>query len=85
MVTGMEVVLEVVRMPVNERNPTMVPTLYADARATDLTIFFFLAAMWLDYPAHANGKTPSTCRRRRHIIFSACFFNGWAIIRPSGP
>lgn len=39
--TGMEVVLEVVRMAANQQYRTMMPVLYADARATDPTPFLW--------------------------------------------
>ena len=57
--SGTDIVLEVVRMAVNEQYPSFfMLTLYPGARATEPRPFGTLDAMWLAFQALENNKTP---------------------------
>ena len=79
---GVEFVLEVVRMAVQEQYPSFTPTLYQGVLATASRPFVTLDAMWLAFEALANSKTPA--------INGGTYFSlpassiGCAVIRPVG-
>ena len=56
---GVDVVLEMVRMVVNEQFPTLMPTLYPGPMATDPKPYASLDAMWNALSDLAHNKTPS--------------------------
>ena len=56
---GVEVVLEVVRMAVNEQYLGLMPTLYPEVFATVSRPFVTLDAVWLACQTLANNKTPA--------------------------
>lgn len=56
---GVEVVLGVVRMAVNERYPTLIPTLFPGSMATDPRPYALLGAMWEVFADLAHNKTPT--------------------------
>ena len=55
---GTNVVLEVVRMAVNEQFPTIVPTLYPASKTTDPRPYVSLGALWRAFSDLAHNKTP---------------------------
>ena len=86
MAPGLDVVLEVVRMAMNEQFLTLMPTLYPGSMATDPKPYVSLDAMWLDamwkaFNDLAYKKTPAVSR---DIFFVCCFFDGNAVIRAVG-
>ena len=56
---GIEVVLKVVRMTVNEQYPSLMPTLYPGGSSSVLRPFGTVDAMWLVFETLANNKTPA--------------------------
>ena len=64
---GIDVVLEVVRMAVNEQFPTLMSTLYPGSMATDPKPYTSLDKMWKAFGDLANNKTPavSDCHVRQ--------------------
>ena len=56
---GTDVVLEVVRMAVNEQFPTLMPTLYPGSLATDPRPYASLDEMWKAFADLAHNKTPA--------------------------
>ena len=76
---GAEIVLEVVRVAVNERCPILMPTLYSGLIDTETRPFGTLDATWLAFQALANTQIPAAS-----IILFACFFVGRAAISPVG-
>ena len=56
---GTDVVLEVVRMAVNEQFLTLMPTLYPGSKATDPRPYASLDAMWKAFSDLARNKTPA--------------------------
>ena len=62
---GTDVVLEVVRMAVNEHFPTLTSTLYPGSKATDPRPFASLAAMWIAFNDVAHNKTPAVNGEKR--------------------
>ena len=65
---GVDVVLEVVRMAVNEQFPTLMSTLYPGSMATDPKPYTSLDdKMWKAFGDLANNKTPavSDCHVRQ--------------------
>lgn len=56
---GVEIVLEVVSITVNERYPSLMLTLYPGVMATEPQPFGTLDAMWFAFQSLANNKTPS--------------------------
>ena len=56
---GTDVVLEVVRMAVNEQFPTLMPTLYPRSKATDPRPFASLDDMWGAFSDLTHNKTPA--------------------------
>ena len=56
---GVDVVLEVVRMAVNEHFPTLMPTLYPGSMATDSKPYASLDLMWKAFDELARGKIPA--------------------------
>ena len=78
---GVDVVLEVVRMAVNEQFPTLMPTLYPGSLATDPKPYASLDKMRKAFSELAHNKTPAV---NVDFFFSACLFVGSAVIRPVG-
>ena len=78
---GVDVVLEVVRMAVNEQFPTLMPTLYPCSMVTDPKPYASLDKMWQAFGDLANNKTPAVNGEKK---ISACFFVGNAVIHPVG-
>ena len=56
---GIDVVLEVVRMAVNEQFPSLVPTLYPGSMATGPKPYASLDEMWKALSDLSNNKTPA--------------------------
>ena len=56
---GVDAVLEVVRMAVNEQFPTLMPTLYPGSMARDPKPYASLDKMWKVFGDLANNKTPA--------------------------
>ena len=54
---GVDVVLEVVRMAVNEQFPTLMPTVYPGSMATDPKPYASLDKMWKAFNDLARNKT----------------------------
>ena len=54
---GTDVVLELVRMAVNEQFPTLRPMLYPGSKATDRRPYASLDAMWRAFSDLAHNKT----------------------------
>ena len=67
---GTDVVLEVVRMAVNEQFPTLMPTLYPASKATDPRPYVSLGAMWRALSVLAHNKTPAV-NGEKHIYLQA--------------
>ena len=78
---GAEIVLEVVRMVVNEQYPNLMPTLYPGGMATEVRPFGTLNAMCLVFLSLANIKTPAI---NGDFFSFTCFIVGCAVIRPVG-
>ena len=77
---GVDVVLEVVRMAVNEHFPSLMPTLYPGSMATSPKPYASLDEMWKAFSDLSKNKTlPSTA-----IFFFLCLFVGSAVILPVG-
>ena len=64
---GTDMVLEVVRMAVNEQFPTLMPTLYPGSKATDPRPFASLYAIWGALGDLAHNKTPAV-NGEKHFI-----------------
>ena len=65
---GVDMVMEVVRMTVNEQFPTLMPTLYPGSMSTDSKPYASLDAMWKALvPWHITRHLPSTAKK----LFSA--------------
>ena len=64
---GTDIVLEVVRMAVNEQFPSLMPTLYPGVMATGPRPFGTLGAVWLACQALANNKTPAILTAKKKI------------------
>ena len=78
---GTDIVLEVVRMAVNEQYPSLMPMLYPWEMATEPRPSGTLDAMWLAFQALANNKTlPLTAKNK----FLPYFVVGRAVIRLVG-
>ena len=77
---GVDVVLEVVRMAVNEQFPTLMPTFYPGSMATDPKPHTSLEAMWKALSDLAHNKTPAV---NGDFVFSLPISSsGSAAIRP---
>ena len=79
---GVDVVLEVVRMAVNEQCPSLMPTLYPGSMATGPKPYASLDEMCKVFSDIYNNKTPAINGEKN--FFFACFFVGSAVIRPVG-
>ena len=79
---GVDVVLEVVRMAVNEQFPSLMPTLYPGSMATGPKPYASLDEMWKAFDDLSNNKTPAI--NGEFFFFFASFFVGCAVIRPVG-
>ena len=56
---GVDVVLEVVRIEVNEQFPNLMPTLYPGSMATDPKPYVSLDTMWKAFNDLAHNMTPA--------------------------
>ena len=56
---GTDVVLEVVRVAVNEQFPTLMPALYPGSTATGPRPYASLDALWRAFSDSAHNKTPA--------------------------
>ena len=56
---GTDVVLEVVRMAMNEQFPTLMPTLYPSSKETDPGPYVSFDATWRAFSDLAHNKTPA--------------------------
>ena len=79
---GVDVVLKVVRMVVNEQFPSLMPTLHPGSMATDPKPYASLDKMWKAFDDLSNNKT--TAVNGDNFFFVAFFFVGSAVIRPVG-
>ena len=79
----MDVVLEVVRMVVNEQFPTLMPALYPGSKATDSRPYASLDAMWKGFSDLAHNKTPAV-NGEKHISLHVSWTGSWSTA-PSGP
>ena len=80
---GTDVVLEVVRMAVNEQFPTLMPTLYPDSKATDPRPYASLDALWEAFSDLAHKKTPAV-NGEKHFSLPVSS-TGSRSSAPSGP
>ena len=67
---GVDVVLEVVRMAVNEQFPSLLPTLYPGSMATGPKPYASLDNMWKAFGDLSNNKTPAINGKK----FFPCLF-----------
>ena len=81
--SGVGLVLETVRLSVNEKPPQLMPSLYPGELATCPLPFGSIDYMWLTLGALANSKTPALNDKK--YLITACFGIGGACISPSGP
>ena len=82
---GVDVVLEVVRMAVNEQFPTLIPTLYPGCMSADPKPCASLDAMWKAFSDLAHNKTPAV---NGEIVFLCLFLRrerGYPPLRSPGP
>ena len=79
---GVDVVLEVVRMAVNEQFPSLMPTLYPGSMATGPKPYASFDEMWKAFGDLSNNMTPAINDEK--VFFFACFFVRSAVIRPVG-
>ena len=75
-------VLEVVRMAVNEQFPSLMPTVYPGSKVTDPKPYASLDKMWKAFGDFANNKTHAL--NGDNFFFHACLFVGSAVIRTVG-
>ena len=64
---GTDVVLQVVRMAVNEQFRSLMPTLYPGSKATDPRPYISLDAMWRAFSDLAHNKTPPAVNDEEHF------------------
>ena len=74
-------VLEVVRIAVNDQYPRLMSTLYPRVMTTDPRPFGTLNVMCLAFQSLVKNKTPAI---NGDFVFFPCFFVGRAFIRPFG-
>ena len=83
---GTDVVLEVVRMAVNDQFPTLMPTLYPGSKATDPRPYASLDAMWRAFSDLVHNKTPAVNNGEIYFLY---LFLRWErnhpLRRGSGP
>ena len=79
---GVDVVLEVVRMAVNEQFPSLMPNLYPGSMATGPKPYASLDEMRKAFNDLSNNKTPAI--NGDFFFFFASFFVRSAVIRPIG-
>ena len=80
---GVDVVLEVVRMAVNEQFPSLMPALYPGPMATDPKPYASLDKMWKAFGDLANNKTPAVNGDKK--IYLPVSSSGARSSAPSGP
>ena len=76
---GVDVVLGVVRMAVNEQFPTLIPTLHPGSMVTNPKSYAPLDAMWMAFSDLAHNNAPAVNGEKQ---ISACFVVASAVIRP---
>ena len=79
---GVDVVLEVVGMAVNEQFPSLMPTLYPGSMGTGPKPYASLDEIWKAFGDLSNNKIPAINGEKKYYF--ACFFVGSAVIRPVG-
>ena len=62
---GVDVVLEVVRMAVNDQFPSLMPTLYPGSVATDPKSYPSLDKMWKAFGVLSNNNTPAVNGKKK--------------------
>ena len=82
---GAEIVLEVVRMAVNEQYSSLMPTLCPGVTATEMRAFGTLDAMWLAFQTLANNKTQAINGEICFICLLLSRVRGRPSPRPPGP
>ena len=80
---GVDVVLEVVRMAVNEQFPSLMPTLYPGSMATDPKPCASLDKMWKAFGDLSNNKTPAVNGDKKRYLPASS--SGVRSSAPSGP
>ena len=73
---GVDVVLEVVRMAVNEQFPTLMPTLYPGSMATDPKPYASLDKMWKAFGDMENNKKPAVKGKKFPAVDAICVVTG---------
>ena len=79
---GVEVVLEVVRMAVDEQVSSLMPTSYPGSMATDPRPYASLGKMWKAFGDDLSNSKTFAVNRENQIC--ACFLVGRPVIRPVG-
>ena len=80
---GVDVVLEVFRMAVNEQFPSLMPTLYPGSMATDPQPYASLDKMWKAFGDFSTNKTPAV--NGDNFFSSLVSSSGVRSSVPSGP
>ena len=80
---GVDVVLEVVRMAVNEQVPSLMPTLYPGSMATDPKPYASMDKMWKAFGDLSNYKTPAINGKKKKTLPVSS--SGVRSSAPSGP
>ena len=80
LVSGTDIGLEVVRMAVNEKYPSLMPTLYPGGMAAKPRPFGTLDDIWLAFQTFTNKKTPAI--NGKNIIYTRGSSTRWADARP---
>ena len=80
---GVDVVLEVVRMTVNEQFPTLTPTLHPGSMATDPKMYASLDKVWKAFSDLAHNVTPAVNGEK--TFSRPVFWSGAWSSAPSGP
>ena len=75
-----EILLEVVRMAVNEKYPSLMPTLHPGGMAAKPRPFGTLDDIWLAFQTFTNKKTPAI--NGKNIIYTRGSSTRWADARP---
>ena len=80
---GVDVVLELVRMAVNEQFPSLMPTLYPGSMATGPKPYASLDEMWKAFGDLSNNKTPAINGEKMFSLPLSS--SGMRSSAPSGP
>ena len=82
--TGTDVMLVVVRMAVNEKFPTLMPTLYPGSKPTDPRPFASLDAMWRAFSDLVHNETPAVNAFFLTVSSTSARSSAWSERRPAG-